>query len=83
MCIYSGVLCVVSATVPTLFGGAMNEASVLKSGRIHQIAMENRLPTITLTQSVRFFFCFYIYKQKKFQKRIYARKIYHYCYYYS
>ncbi|KAI7847313.1 carboxyl transferase [Circinella umbellata] len=47
----SGVLCVVSATVPTLFGGAMNEASVLKSGRIHQIAMENRLPTITLTQS--------------------------------
>ncbi|KAI9251812.1 carboxyl transferase [Phascolomyces articulosus] len=47
----SGVLCIVSATVPTLFGGAMNEASVLKSGRIHQIAMENRLPTITLTQS--------------------------------
>ncbi|KAI9489151.1 carboxyl transferase [Zychaea mexicana] len=47
----SGVLCVVSATVPTLFGGAMNEASVLKSGRIHQIAMQNRLPTITLTQS--------------------------------
>ncbi|KAI8138779.1 carboxyl transferase [Fennellomyces sp. T-0311] len=29
----------------------MNEASVLKSGRIHQIAMQNRLPTITLTQS--------------------------------
>ena len=48
----SGVLCIVSATVPTLFGGAINEASVLKSGRIHQIAMQNRLPTITLTQSV-------------------------------
>lgn len=34
-------------------GGAMNEAGVLKAGRIHQIAMQNRLPTITLTQSVR------------------------------
>lgn len=33
-------------------GGAMNEAGVLKAGRIHQIAMQNRLPTITLTQSV-------------------------------
>lgn len=48
----SGVLCIVSSNVPTMAGGAMNEAGVLKAGRIHQIAMQNRLPTITLTQSV-------------------------------
>lgn len=47
----SGVLCIVSSNVPTMAGGAMNEAGVLKAGRIHQIAMQNRLPTITLTQS--------------------------------
>lgn len=48
----SGVLCIVSANVPTMAGGAMNEVSALKAGRIHQIAMQNRLPTITFTQSV-------------------------------
>lgn len=51
--LFSGVLCIVSANVPTMAGGAMNEVSALKAGRIHQIAMQNRLPTITLTQSVR------------------------------
>ncbi|KAI9272973.1 carboxyl transferase [Phascolomyces articulosus] len=47
----SGVLCMVSAAVPTLFGGAANEATVLKLDRIQEIAMKNRLPTITLNQS--------------------------------
>ncbi|KAI8885281.1 ClpP/crotonase [Backusella circina FSU 941] len=47
----SGVLCVVSASVPTMAGGAMNETSVLKSGRIHQIAVANRLPSVTFIQS--------------------------------
>ncbi|ORX46119.1 ClpP/crotonase [Hesseltinella vesiculosa] len=46
-----GVLCVVSAHVATMAGGAMNEISALKGGRIHQIAMANRLPTVTLVQS--------------------------------
>jgi acetyl-CoA carboxylase carboxyltransferase component len=32
-------------------GGAMNETSALKGGRVHQIAMANRLPTVTLVQS--------------------------------
>ncbi|KAL1927381.1 hypothetical protein VTP01DRAFT_4010 [Rhizomucor pusillus] len=49
--VVSGVLCIVSANVPTMAGGAMNEVSALKAGRIHQIAMQNRLPTITFTQS--------------------------------
>ncbi|KAF7730797.1 hypothetical protein EC973_001315 [Apophysomyces ossiformis] len=47
----SGVLCLVSAHVPTMAGGAMNETSALKAGRLHQIVMANRLPTITLVQS--------------------------------
>ncbi|SAL97931.1 hypothetical protein [Absidia glauca] len=47
----SGILCVVSAHVPTMAGGAMNETSALKGGRVHQIAMANRLPTVTLVQS--------------------------------
>lgn len=29
----------------------MNETSALKGGRVHQIAMANRLPTVTLVQS--------------------------------
>ncbi|KAG1463743.1 hypothetical protein G6F46_000116 [Rhizopus delemar] len=47
----NGVICMISANVPTMAGGASNEVSVLKSGRSHQIAMQNRLPTVTLTQS--------------------------------
>lgn len=43
----------ISANVPTLAGGASNEASVLKGARIQQIVMQNRLPTVTLTQTVR------------------------------
>ena len=67
----SGVEVLVSGNVPTLFGGASNEMSVMKGGeiypdfsaltiifiqgnRLHQIAVENRLPTVSLTQSVRY-----------------------------
>lgn len=32
----------------------MNETSVLKSGRIHQIAVANRLPSVTFIQSVKY-----------------------------
>ncbi|KAI8140276.1 carboxyl transferase [Fennellomyces sp. T-0311] len=47
----SGVLCVISANIPTMTGGALNEAGTFKSLRIQEIATQNRLPTITLTQS--------------------------------
>lgn len=47
----SGVLCVVSANVATMAGGAMNETSALKGGRLHQIAIQNKLPTVTFVQS--------------------------------
>ncbi|KAG1178907.1 hypothetical protein G6F70_001308 [Rhizopus microsporus] len=47
----NGVICGVSANVPTMAGGASNEISVLKTGRLHQIVMQNRLPTVTLTQT--------------------------------
>lgn len=30
----------------------MNETSALKGGRLHQIAIQNRLPTVTFVQSV-------------------------------
>lgn len=42
----------VIASVPTLAGGSMNEASVLKGGRLGQIIYENGLPVINLQQSV-------------------------------
>jgi acetyl-CoA carboxylase carboxyltransferase component len=46
-----GVECMITANVPTLAGGAINEVSVQKSARIHEICMQNRLPCINLTQS--------------------------------
>ncbi|CAO3697727.1 unnamed protein product [Rhizopus stolonifer] len=47
----NGVICMISANVPTLAGGTSNEASVLKEKRIQQIVMQNRLPIVTLAQS--------------------------------
>lgn len=35
-------------------GGAMNEISALKGGRLHQIAIKNKLPSVTFVQSVSF-----------------------------
>ena len=48
----SGVLCMILANVPTQAGGALNQVSTMKTLRIHEIVMQNRLPLITLTQSV-------------------------------
>eukprot|EP00211_Chloroparvula_japonica_P001379 CAMPEP_0119133254 /NCGR_PEP_ID=MMETSP1310-20130426/13280_1 /TAXON_ID=464262 /ORGANISM="Genus nov. species nov., Strain RCC2339" /LENGTH=547 /DNA_ID=CAMNT_0007123941 /DNA_START=38 /DNA_END=1678 /DNA_ORIENTATION=- len=47
----SGVECVISATVPTMKGGAINEMSMLKGARLAEIALENRLPSIGMVQS--------------------------------
>lgn len=41
----------ISANVPTIQGGAINEATVKKTARLHQICVENRLPFISLTQT--------------------------------
>jgi acetyl-CoA carboxylase carboxyltransferase component len=47
----NGVECMVSASVSTIKGGAMNKTSVIKSQRLAEIAIENRLPSISLIQS--------------------------------
>ncbi|KAJ3075194.1 hypothetical protein HDU98_008920 [Podochytrium sp. JEL0797] len=47
----NGIECLISANVPTFAGGASNELSVQKALRLNTIAVENRLPTIMLTQS--------------------------------
>ncbi|KAI3649502.1 hypothetical protein MP228_005134 [Amoeboaphelidium protococcarum] len=47
----NGVECMISANVATMAGGAINEAAVMKTARLHQICVENRLPSINLTQS--------------------------------
>ncbi|KAI8851958.1 carboxyl transferase [Chytridium lagenaria] len=47
----NGVEVMISTNVPTMAGGASNEISVQKAIRLHNIAVENRLPSITLTQT--------------------------------
>jgi acetyl-CoA carboxylase carboxyltransferase component len=47
----SGVECLVGGADPTVKGGAMNPFSVTKSLRSLEVARENRLPTINLTES--------------------------------
>ena len=47
----SGVECLISASVPTIKGGSVNEVTLAKSARIAQIAAENNLPSISLIQS--------------------------------
>ena len=47
----NGTLCLVNTGVPTVQGGAVNEMATLKSDRLAQIAMENRLPTVGFVQS--------------------------------
>jgi len=46
--IVEGILCMVSANIPTLQGGAANEMGVAKGERLGQIAWENRLPVISI-----------------------------------
>ena len=47
----SGVECLISASEATVKGGAMSEMSVWKSGRLSDIAEENRLPSISMIES--------------------------------
>jgi acetyl-CoA carboxylase carboxyltransferase component len=49
--VVSGVECVISASDPTVKGGASNPFSVRKAFRAADIAFENRLPTINLVES--------------------------------
>ncbi|KAG0250232.1 hypothetical protein DFQ27_009501 [Actinomortierella ambigua] len=46
-----GVQCMISATIPTLQGGASNATTVARGERLGRIAWENRLPQIQLVQS--------------------------------
>jgi len=47
----SGFECLISASVPTMKGGAMNHVSIEKSQRLAEIALENRLPILSMIQS--------------------------------
>ena len=47
----SGVECLISASEATVKGGAMSEMSVWKSGRLSDIAEQNRLPSIQMIES--------------------------------
>jgi acyl-CoA carboxylase subunit beta len=49
--VIEGVECLVSASDPTVRGGASNPWTVQKSFRAAQIAAENRLPTVHLVES--------------------------------
>jgi acyl-CoA carboxylase subunit beta len=49
--VVSGVECVVSGADPTIKGGASNPSTVTKALRALQVARENRLPFIDLTES--------------------------------
>jgi acetyl-CoA carboxylase carboxyltransferase component len=47
----SGVECLVTASEATVKGGAISEVSVWKSGRLGDIAEQNRLPAISMIES--------------------------------
>ncbi|MFZ5443930.1 MAG: acyl-CoA carboxylase subunit beta [Myxococcota bacterium] len=47
----SGVECLITANESTVKGGSMSEYSVIKSRRLSEIGLSNRLPSITLTES--------------------------------
>ncbi len=49
--VVSGVECLVSANDSTIKGGAVSEYGVTKSARLSEIAEQNRLPSIHLTES--------------------------------
>jgi acyl-CoA carboxylase subunit beta len=46
-----GVVCAITASDPTLNGGAVNEWGVKKSRRMAEIVRENRLPSVSLIES--------------------------------
>jgi acetyl-CoA carboxylase carboxyltransferase component len=47
----SGVECLITASEATVKGGAIGEYGALKSGRLSDIAAENRLPSISMIES--------------------------------
>jgi len=47
----SGVECLITASESTVKGGAISEMSAWKSGRLSDVAMHNRLPTISMIES--------------------------------
>jgi acyl-CoA carboxylase subunit beta len=49
--VVSGTECIVSASEPTLKGGAINQAGGMKGLRLNQIVEENHLPVIALVES--------------------------------
>jgi acetyl-CoA carboxylase carboxyltransferase component len=49
--VVSGVECMVSANDPTVRGGATNPFTMRKSNRLADIALENRLPSVSLVES--------------------------------
>jgi len=49
--VVSGVECLVSASDPTVRGGATNPFTMRKSSRLSDIALENRLPSVSLVES--------------------------------
>jgi len=49
--VVSGVECLVSANDPTVRGGATNPFTMRKASRLADIALENRLPSISLVES--------------------------------
>jgi acetyl-CoA carboxylase carboxyltransferase component len=49
--VVSGVECMISANDPTVRGGATNPFTMRKSSRLADIALENRLPSISLVES--------------------------------
>ena len=49
--VVSGVECMITASEATVKGGAMSEYSVIKSGRLSDLAEQNGLPSISLIES--------------------------------
>jgi len=49
--VVSGTECVISANDPTVRGGATNPYSMRKGNRLADIALENRLPSVSLVES--------------------------------
>jgi len=47
----AGVECLITASEATVKGGALSEVSVWKSGRLSDIAEQNRLPSISMIES--------------------------------
>ncbi len=49
--VVSGVECVITASEPTVRGGSVNPIGLRKSGRVMEMAAQNRMPLIQLTES--------------------------------